>query len=101
MRRFRLLAKIVLVVALAASAASTAAAQEPRTPAAQDEFVPVSELPDVEQLPAAPLLITAYAVFWAASFVYLLFIRRKMAAVDRELADLRRRVETTGASGRA
>lgn len=100
MRRFRLLAPFVIVLALAVGPASTAA-QEPRPPAAQDEFVPVSELPDQEQLPAAPLLITAYAVFWIASFAYLVFIRRRMTAVDRELADLRRRVETTGASGRA
>jgi CcmD family protein len=71
-------------------------AQPPRTPAAQDEFVPVSELPDAEQLPAAPLLLTAYAFFWVAAFVYLWIIRRKMAGVDRELADLRQRLADTG-----
>ena len=31
---------------------------------AQDEFVPVDELPPQEQLPAAPLLIAAYSVAW-------------------------------------
>lgn len=68
------------------------AAPQPRTPAAQDEFVPVSELPDVEQLPAAPLLLTAYAAFWIAAFIYLWSIRRRMASLDRDLADLRRRL---------
>jgi CcmD family protein len=68
------------------------AAQTTRPEAARDEFVPVSELPQTEQLPAAPLVIAAYAVFWLFPFGYLLSLRRRMAAVDRELADLRGRL---------
>ena len=34
---------------------------------AQDEFVPLDELPPQEQLPAAPLLIAAYSVAWWSS----------------------------------
>ena len=34
------------------------------TAPAQDEFVPIDELPADEKLPAAPLLIAAYAVVW-------------------------------------
>ena len=37
---------------------------------AQDEFVPISELPADEKIPAAPLLIAAYAVVWIILAVY-------------------------------
>ena len=47
-----------------------AAAQPPATTAAQDGFLPVDESKAQEQLPAAPLVMTAYAVAWAAIFVY-------------------------------
>jgi CcmD family protein len=75
-----------------AGSAYPAAAQTSRPPAAQDEFVPVSELPPTEEMPAAPLVIAAYAVFWLFPFVYLLSLRRRMSAVDRELAELRERL---------
>ncbi len=88
----RVLVVCVLVLAGPAWTPASAAPTQPRTPAAQDEFVPVSELPDVEQLPAAPLLLTAYAAFWIAAFIYLWSIRRRMASLDRDLADLRRRL---------
>jgi len=94
-RRVMRIAGLVLALALATGATPAGA----QTPAAQDEFVPMSELPAAEQLPAAPLLLTAYAVFWVAAFVYLWLIRRRMAAVDRELADLRRRLGDTGTPG--
>jgi hypothetical protein len=87
-----LLAACVLVIAAGVWTPASATPAPPRTPAAQDEFVPVSELPDVEQLPAAPLLLTAYAAFWIAAFLYLWSIRRRMASLDRDLADLRRRL---------
>jgi CcmD family protein len=57
-----------------------------------DEFVPVSQLPETERLPAAPLLIGAYSVVWLVLLVYLLSLWRRMGAVDREIADLERRV---------
>ena len=40
------------------------AALQPPTGAAQEGFVPIDQLPPQEQLPAAPLLITAYAFVW-------------------------------------
>jgi CcmD family protein len=89
----RYLLRGLLLTALAlGSATHLAWGQSERPPAAQEEFVPVSELPQAEQLPAAPLVIAAYAVFWLVPFVYLWSLRRRMAAVDRELADLRERL---------
>ena len=98
--------RAVLLVALVVgwSAHATASAQEttvrvPGGPIAMtqaqpsaDDFVPVTQLPETEQLPAAPLLIGAYVVVWLVLLIYLLSLWRRMAAVDRELADVERRV---------
>ena len=42
-----------------------------------------------EVLPATPLVFTAYAFVWVALVVYVLLIARRLATVERELADLR------------
>ena len=79
----RLLTALLVVVALAAAAD----AQQPR-PQQQDEFVPISELPPEEQLPAQPLVIAAYAFAWVAIGGYVLSVARRLDAVSREIARL-------------
>jgi CcmD family protein len=69
-------------------AAVSMAAQPPGQIEQQDEFVPISELPPQDQLPAAPLLVTAYAVVVAAFFAYLFSVMRRLAGVQRELERL-------------
>jgi CcmD family protein len=72
-------------------------ASPPRTaapPAAQDEFVPVSELPPDEQLPAVPLVFIAYAVIWLAVLVYVVTIWRRQAVVQKELDALKRQLRS-------
>jgi CcmD family protein len=54
-------------------------------PPAVEEFVPVSELPADEALPAAPLLIAAYAFVWVVVLGYLWSIWRRLQRVEREL----------------
>lgn len=66
---------------------------------AQDQFVPVKDLPTTEQLPAAPLLIAAYAFVWVAVFFYLWSIWRRLNKVDADLRTLERRA-TPGSSSR-
>jgi CcmD family protein len=69
-------------------------AQQPAQPAAaQGDFVPVSSLPQAEQLPAAPLVIAAYAFVWVALLAYVWSLWRRMTKLERELADLQRRVQ--------
>jgi CcmD family protein len=58
----------------------------------QTEFVPVTELPASEQLPAAPLLIAAYAFVWIAVLAYLWLIWRRLAKVEQEIGDLSSRL---------
>jgi CcmD family protein len=62
-------------------------------PPSSEGFEKVSQLPAVEQLPAAPLLMVAYAFIWVAVLAYVFLLWRRLASVDRELAELRRAVE--------
>lgn len=58
---------------------------------AQDEFIPLDSVPPEDQLPAAPLLVAAYALLWIAVVGYLWSIWRRMMTVERELSDLSKR----------
>jgi CcmD family protein len=69
------------------------AAQPPKTTAAQEGFVPIDQLPPGDSLPAAPLLIAAYAVAWLAIFGYLWSIWQRLSRVERELGEVGRRIE--------
>ena len=71
-----------------------AASQPPPGTAAQGDFVPVSAVQSVEQLPAAPFLIAAYVVVWLALLIYVWSIWRRMKKIERDLADLRKRVQS-------
>ena len=57
-------------------------------PTGQSEFVPVESLPPGDQLPAAPLLVTAYAFVWIAVVVYLWSIWRRLNKVEDEMRAL-------------
>jgi hypothetical protein len=83
---------ILLVLGLAANVVMAQPRGQP--PPAQDEFVPVTDLPPAEQLPAAPLVAAAYGFIWVAALGYLWMIWRRLGAVDRELATLRRQLGT-------
>jgi len=69
-------------------------AQQPTEPKQQEEFVPISQLPAQDQLPAAPLLVTAYAFVWVALFGYVVSVARRLSQVQREIerldADIKR-----------
>jgi CcmD family protein len=55
---------------------------------ADDGFVPISELPPEEQMPAAPMLVAAYSFVVIAIFGYLLSLSRRLGAVTQEIARL-------------
>ena len=58
------------------------------TAPAQDEFVPISELPQDEQIPAAPLLITAYALVWVILAVYVWTLWRRFQRAEQDVKAL-------------
>jgi CcmD family protein len=77
----------------AAQAQAQPQAQPQKPPAAQSEYVPADQLPATqEQLPAAPLVIAAYAIVWLALLLYLWSIWRRLQKVDRELADVKAQI---------
>lgn len=83
----RILAVVLLALACAvpAAAQTTPSGQQPKQ---QDEFVPISQLPPQEQMPAAPLLVSAYAVVMIVLFGYVLSVSRRLTSVQREVERL-------------
>jgi len=86
--------QVLMACATALLTADPVAALQPT--GGQTEFVPVSSLPPAEQLPAAPLLIAAYAFVWVAVFVYVWSVWRRLGRVESEMRALERRVDRPG-----
>ena len=62
----------------------------------QDEFVPIDELSPQDQLPAAPLLVAAYAFVVLALFGYLVSVARRLGRVQRDLDRLESDLDRSG-----
>jgi CcmD family protein len=77
-----------VLIALTTFVLSTAPAFALQPPAGQSEFVPVDSVPLADQLPAAPLLIGAYAFVWIAATFYIWTIWRRMNKVEDEMRAL-------------
>lgn len=60
-------------------------------PPAQSEFLPVTDLPAGDQLPAAPYLIAAYVVVWLAVMLYVWTIWRRLNRVETDMRALAER----------
>lgn len=60
-------------------------------PPAQGEFVPVTDLPAGDQLPAAPFLIAAYVFVWLAVMLYVWTIWRRLNRVEADMRTLEQR----------
>ena len=58
---------------------------------AQGGFVSANSLPPTEQIPAAPLLIAAYAFVWVALMGYLWSIRSRLGKVEHDIQTLQQR----------
>ncbi len=65
----------------------TAAAQQPPS----GDFVPVDETLPGEQIPAVPLIASAYGFIWVVLLGYVWSIGRRLQKVEAELADLEAR----------
>jgi CcmD family protein len=91
-RTVALLLLLVGANAPAALAQAAPSAQAPATTAAQEEYVPIDQLPESEKLPAAPYLIAAYVVVWGALLIYVLTLWRRLGRVEAELREARRLV---------
>ena len=58
--------------------------------------VPIDQLPPTEQLPAAQLLIAAYAFAWIAVFLYVWTVWRRLNKVETEMRVLEQRQSHRG-----
>jgi CcmD family protein len=79
----------VTLFAVLAFAPAVRAQQPPEPPAG---FVPADSVKPQEQLPAAPLVLGAYAVAWVGVFGYLWSIWSRLGRVERDIADVNRRL---------
>jgi len=59
-------------------------------PPPSGEFVPLDQLPPSDQMPSAPLLVTAYAFVWVAVLFYVWTIWRRLNKVESEMQALGR-----------
>jgi len=87
-RRVALLG-IVLIGSLTVTAAQPPEGK-PSQPQQQEEFVPIDQLPPDEQLPAAPMVVAAYAFVWVAFLFYVFTLVRRMRRIEADLAALSR-----------
>ena len=81
-----------LLTALTSFVLCAAPAFALQPPAGQGAFVPVDSVPLADQLPAAPLLVTAYAFVWVAAMVYVWSIWRRLNKVEDEMRALARKM---------
>jgi len=86
----------VVSLVLAPLATATAFALQP----AQDGFVPVTGVPASEQIPAAPLVVGAYAFFLLLMVFYLWTIWTRIGKVEADMRALERR-QGAGPGGHA
>jgi CcmD family protein len=83
-----------ITVARQQPAAQPPAAQPPATTPAQEGFVPIDQLQPKEEMPAAPLVMAAYAVAWLVIFGYVWSLWRRLHQVEVEIADVNRRLSS-------
>ena len=77
-----------LLIALTSFVLLSSSAFALQPPGGQSGFVPVDSVPLADQLPAAPLLVTAYAFVWLAVVVYLWSIWRRLNKVEDDMRAL-------------
>jgi CcmD family protein len=96
MKRVSCCALLLMACLTAPMLAQQPAASQP--PASANEFVPLSEAAPREVLPATPLVFYAYGFVWVALLGYVFTIWRRMAQVERDLADVQRRLKDGGSA---
>jgi len=73
--------------------------QSQPSPSAQkppEEFEAISEIPPDERMPAAPMVVAAYAFVMLALFAYLLSLARRLGAVKQDISRLESELKRNG-----
>lgn len=87
---------VALVLMLLTLAGPSIVALQSQPPKQQSEFIPIDQLPPQDQLPAAPLLVGAYAFALVALSAYLFSVARRLSAVQREVERLEAEFKRSG-----
>ena len=95
-RRLMTAGSLVMILTAGCSASSAPTSQpavtEQQPPnSGLDGFVPAQSLPQTEQIPAAPLLLSSYAFFLILMMFYLWTIWRRIGKVETDMRELERR----------
>jgi hypothetical protein len=88
--------RLVLVLLLASVSPAAALVRAQQTTEPQGQFVPAESLPQRERMPAAPLLIGAYAFALVALFGYVISVSRRLGAVKTDIARLESDMKRSG-----
>ena len=86
-KRDAILSSVLCLPCLLLAAPVSAVAQPQPSP---DEFIPISEVPPEEQIPAITLIAAAYGFVWVAVVGYVWSLGRRLQAAEREIAGLER-----------
>jgi hypothetical protein len=81
-----------LLLLLALSATGLPIHVAAQQPAAQEEFVPLDQIPPEEQIPAVRLVSVAYAFVWIVMLAYVWSVWRRLSRVEQDLANVERRL---------
>ncbi|HXG88992.1 MAG TPA: hypothetical protein VNJ02_11710 [Vicinamibacterales bacterium] len=79
---------LIVLFAIGVAAPMVVNAQPPQP--AQEEFVPVDQLPPEAELPAARMVIGAYVFVWVAFVAYIFTLVKRVKKVEGDLAMLER-----------
>jgi hypothetical protein len=85
--------RVVVILFSVLLVGATVFAQQPPN-SGLDGFVPAQSIPQTEQIPAAPLLLSSYAFFLVLMMFYLWTVWRRVGQVEKEMHDLERRQGT-------
>ena len=77
--------RLIAAAILAALSAAVPARAAQNPPPKVEEYVPISQLPPEDQLPAAPLLIGAYSFVLIVFFLYVVSLARRLTSVQRDV----------------
>jgi len=87
----RLFARVAaLAAAITIGTSVWAQPPSPTPPPQPEEFVPLDQLPPGAELPAAPMVVAAYAFIWVAFLVYVISLVKRVRKVEGELQRLER-----------
>jgi hypothetical protein len=92
------LKRLVAAAMLAAFCTSVPALAAQNPPPKVEEYVPISQLPPEDQLPAAPLLIAAYSFVMIVFFLYVVSLSRRLTNVQRDVDRLGATLKQTSKS---